>query len=481
MKHISKIFNWTLFRYGLIGGGVSVLDILLFNVLIYMSGTYYVVAAVTSNVISFFIRFYLQKHYAFKTPSKKNVRKELIQYGILFVVSVGLTAFLVFILVDFVHLNPSISQIIAILMVASVSFFIYRYIIFPVEKKPVRKLLVITQKIDLKDPVLGFFHRWTEEISKKYESVIVICLEKGESKLPDNVKVLSLGKEERQSRLQYLVHFYWYILYERNNYDGVFVHMNQQYVILGSLFWKLFHKKIYMWRNHVSGGLQTKLAVRISDQVFCTSAFSYTARYQKTLLMPVGIDTDIFRRKKEVQKIPRSILFLSRIAPIKKPDVLLKALAEIKKKGGSFTASFYGDALPKDEGYRSELLKIVEDNNLGNNVTFYPGIPNSETIDVYNSHKVFVNLSPNGLYDKTIFEAMACQTLILASNKDLAQIVWSDFIFDEDDIMGLALKLEKILSLGESEEEQRGIELRKNVVERHSLRKLTEALAHQIK
>jgi glycosyltransferase involved in cell wall biosynthesis len=480
MKHLSKIFNWTLFRYGIIGGGVSVLDILLFNALLYLSGTYYVAAALISNIISFFIRFFLQKHYAFRTPSRENMKRELFQYGILFVVSVGLTALIIFILVDFFRFNPSLAQIIAILLVASVSFFIYRYIIFPIEKKPVRRILLITQKIDLKDPVLGFFHRWTEEFAKNFESVTVICLEKGESKLPENVKVLSLGKEERQSRIQYLIHFYWYILYERNNYDGIFVHMNQQYVILGSVIWKLLHKKIFMWRNHVLGGLQTKLAVRLCDRVFCTSAFSYTARYKKTELMPIGIDTDFFQKKPEISKIPRSILFLSRIAPIKKPDVLLKALAELKKRKVEFVASFYGDPLPKDEKYYQNLLELVRTEGLSLDVVFKKGIPNTETVDIYNAHKIFVNLSPSGLYDKTMFEAMACESLILASNKDLAKVVWSDFIFSDDDVPDLIKKLEKLLDMAESTAKKRGEELRKNVVEHHSLKELMKRLAASI-
>ena len=58
------------------------------------------------------------------------------------------------------------------------------------------KLLIITQKVDINDPVLGFFHRWLEEFAKHYEFVTVICLEKGEHRLPENVKVLSLGKEK---------------------------------------------------------------------------------------------------------------------------------------------------------------------------------------------------------------------------------------------------------------------------------------------
>src|SRR3989344_8687589 len=57
------------------------------------------------------------------------------------------------------------------------------------------RLLIVTQKIDRDDDLLGFFHQWICEFARHCESVTVICLEKGEYALPANVRVLSLGKE----------------------------------------------------------------------------------------------------------------------------------------------------------------------------------------------------------------------------------------------------------------------------------------------
>src|SRR5437899_240970 len=107
------------------------------------------------------------------------------------------------------------------------------------------KLLIITQSVDLENPVLGFFHRWLIEFAKNYERVTIICLEEGKHDLPENVKVLSLGKESEKSeqdsmsknqsprKLRYIGRFYKYIWQRRKNYDAVFVHMNPIYVVLG--------------------------------------------------------------------------------------------------------------------------------------------------------------------------------------------------------------------------------------------------------
>ena len=114
------------------------------------------------------------------------------------------------------------------------------------------KLLIVTQKVNKNDPILGFFYNWIIKFSEEFESVVVICLEEGDevADLPHNVKVLSLGKESGKSRIKYLIRFYKYIWSERGNYDVVFVHMNQIYVVLGGVLWHLLSKKIALWYTH---------------------------------------------------------------------------------------------------------------------------------------------------------------------------------------------------------------------------------------
>jgi glycosyltransferase involved in cell wall biosynthesis len=338
------------------------------------------------------------------------------------------------------------------------------------------KLLVFTQALDRNDPVLSAYHRLVAEIATRFESVTAICLKKGDYDLPKNVTVLSLGKEAGESRIKYVKNFYRLIFAKRNDYDAVFVHMNQEYVLLGGLLWRLWGKKVTMWRNHHAGNWLTALAVALCDKIFCTSRYSYTARFKKNVLMPVGIDTDMFVKMAGAPKKPRSILFLARIAPVKKPHVLIAALKLLRAKGIEFTADIYGDPLPKDRAYY-ELLKQSDTDGI---VSFRGGVPNSEAVGVFNAHEIFVNLSSSGMYDKTIFEAMACETLSLASNKNLHGLVSEDFIFEEDDVEDLAGKLGRLLDLPASEKVARATALRQIVIEHHSLRELAQKLAREL-
>ncbi len=341
-------------------------------------------------------------------------------------------------------------------------------------------ILIITQKVNSNDPVLGFFVGWIKTFAKKYTKVTVICLEKGEYKLPENVKVYSLGKEHGISRLKYIKNFFKYIFKFKREYDAVFVHMNQEYVLLGGIFWRIFGKKITMWRNHHAGNLWTRIAVLFCHKIFCTSKYSYTATFKKTVLMPVGIDTTTFRSLSEVIKKPRSILFLARISPVKKPDVLLKALKILKGQGVEFSASFYGDALPKDFVYFENLKDTAKRYDLDDRISFFPGVPNVKTVALYNEHAIFVNLSSSGMYDKTIFEAMACGCLPIACNKNLIGVVDPRILFSEDNAQDLAEHLRIVLSLSDEERAKISTQLHHLVTNEHSIEILSDKLYYEL-
>lgn len=330
------------------------------------------------------------------------------------------------------------------------------------------RILFITQVIDRNDPYLSFVQRWISAFAWEFESIVAICLKKGEYSLPKNVKVLSLGKEKKPSRLSYIFLFYKYLWRERKNYDAVFVHMNQEYVLLAGWLWRLLGKPVYLWRNHYAGSLLTDVAAAFCTNVFCTSHYSYTARYERTIFMPVGIDTDLFKpvqEKKEAQKEaiarkPRSILFFGRIAPSKRPDILIEALGLLAKKGIDFSASFVGSALPKDAGYHESLRRRGSELGLGGRISWKPGPPNAEAPALYSAHELFINLSPSGMLDKTIFEAMACRCLVLASSEDLRGKVAGDFLFESASPAEVAEKIEHVLSLAPAERAKAAQEMR---------------------
>lgn len=336
------------------------------------------------------------------------------------------------------------------------------------------KLLILTQAVDAHNPVLGFFHRWIEEFARRYEHITVICLYRGTYALPENVTVLSLGKEEGLSRLGYVRRFYSYIWRERKNYNAVFVHMNSEYVVLGGLFWRFSRKRIGLWYNHTKGTPLTRISMLLSHIVFHTSPYAFTARTSKSSRMPAGIDTDTFTKRTGGEKIPHSVLYLGRLSPIKGAHTLLEAMRLAHDSGKAFTLNIYGDA--KDKRYKDALLRAA----VGLGTVFHGSVPHHAAPEIYNRHDVFVNLTPRGNYDKTILEAMACESLVLTSSAAFHEVLPKELCFKEGDPKDLFHKLDFLLQLHPAAKEKLGRKLRAYVVQNHNLELLARTLIERL-
>jgi len=81
------------------------------------------------------------------------------------------------------------------------------------------------------------------------------------------------------------------------------------------------------------------------------------------------------------------------------------------------------------------------------------------------------------MYDKTIFEAMACGCTPLVSNENLRGEIGDGFLFREGDEKELAVRLEDLLS---GAEDIKQISVFKGLVEKNSLAALSEKLSAEI-
>jgi len=309
------------------------------------------------------------------------------------------------------------------------------------------KLLILTQKIDKADPVLGFMHGWLLEFAKNFEKITAICLEFGTHSLPENVQVFSLGKERGESRLKYIWNFYKYISRERKNYD----------------------KKIVFWYNHTCGNLLTRVAMFFADIVCHTSPFAYTAGTKKSQQMPAGIDMNVFKPEEKINRNPKNIMYVGRIAPLKKVDVLVEAAKILDREGIDFVLDIYGTAAAKDNHYFEELKKTSVTLQDKGKLFFRGAVPNTQTPLIFNAHLVSVNLTPKGNYDKTVLEGMACGTLPLVSSSAFNDIIPAEFRFKEYDIRDLVEKIKFIFSLSETAVAKYGSNCRRAVEQNHNL------------
>jgi len=344
------------------------------------------------------------------------------------------------------------------------------------------KLLIITQKVDKNDLILGFFHGWLIEFAKNIEKLTIICLGIGEHNLPQNVSVFSLGKPTQGwpvsdwkrlfYKLRALVIFYKYIFKLRKEYDAVFVHMNKEYMILGGLLWKLWNKKVALWYNHPFGDIAAKISVFLSNNVFYTSPQAFTSRYKKSKQMSAGIDTNLFRKIEDIKKDKNSILFLGRISPIKNLDLLINAIISINKSGGNLKLNIYGGPINSADYSYIDNLK-TNTKKYDKFIIFNEPIANNKTPEIFNKHELFVNLTPSGSLDKTTLEAMSCGSLVLVSNEYFDEILDNDLkkivLFKEKDLDDLIIKIKQIFKLNKNKKKEISEKLREIVIQKHGL------------
>lgn len=332
------------------------------------------------------------------------------------------------------------------------------------------RLLIVTQTVDQSDPYLGFFHSWLSTLSARYTSIEVVCLSEGEHDLPQNVSVHSLGKERGvRGRTQYAVSFLALAWRLKRSYDAVFVHMNEEYVLLGGLFWLLLGKPVYLWRNHYAGNARTQLAGMLSRKVFYTSADSYTARFKNAVRMPVGVEVGV---RNDAARDRGAVVYVGRITPSKRLEVLADAIAILRKGGSPVSADLYGPSLPADIGYRQELATR-------DGIRVHEGVPHREVSRIMSGFNIFVNCAPSGMFDKAILEAAAAGCLVLAQSSDWQEAVGEEALRVVGKSEQLAARIAELSALDEAER-RKLLEAQDRALGAHSLARLAERLGEEI-
>ncbi len=330
------------------------------------------------------------------------------------------------------------------------------------------KLLIITQKINKNDPILGFFHGWIKEFSKHFDSIVGICLEKGEYDLPSNVRVLSLGKESGQSKVKYLLNFYKYIWRERKNYDAVFVHMNPVYVVLGGLIWKVLHKKIILWYTHKNVDFKLRIAEKFVNKILTASKESFRLPSRKVRIMGHGIDTEKFCILDRSSNDVLTVATIGRISKIKRLDYILKIFASLLEiSNADMILEIVGSPSNNEESaYLNEIKHLVESLRLQKSVYFYGCITQEQLPYYINKKDFFINVSETGSLDKAVLETLSCGVATFTSNRafevDLKDLGLYTETQDEMDFARFILERHQDIST-------KSIALRDIIIKKHSL------------
>lgn len=341
------------------------------------------------------------------------------------------------------------------------------------------KLLIITQKVDKNDPVLGFFHGWIECFALQANEVFVIANEVGEYNLQKNIKIYSLGKEKGVGKFKR----YWkcarLISGLSKQVDGIFIHMCPEYAIFACFF--SVNKKILMWYVHKSKNLKLWLAEKMVDKIFTVSENSCRIKSKKIEIVGHGIDVNKMQNTEcRTQNDFFGILSVGRISPIKDYKTLIRAMCCLVNKRcvQDIMLTIVGDAyLKSDLEYKKEVEGLVKVKGLGDYIKITDSVSQNQLPEIYNSYDLFINLCPTGGMDKVVLEAAACELPALVANKSFEKMIGDyDLIFGYGKPEDLAKKILQLRNVGKVKRQEIGAHLREQVVKHHNLTNLVEKI-----
>jgi glycosyltransferase involved in cell wall biosynthesis len=330
------------------------------------------------------------------------------------------------------------------------------------------KLLIVTQSVDMNDPVLGFFHRWIEEFAK-HADIDVIANRVGVVALPKNVRVFSLGKEKGATRLLRYVRYQRFLLRLVPQSNGVFFHMCPEYVVGAHILPFIFRKKSALWYAHGYAPLTLKVAIRFVDRVFTSSEKGLRIVSKKVSIIGQGIDTDTFSPHPEAQE-KNTILSVSRLSRTKNIHLVLRVCKALKENGIVCKCMIVGSPITADdELYSRELYQYTCDNDLSRVVEWCGSVVQGDLPPYYQRAHVFINLSDTGSLDKTVLEAGACGTTVVTANEAYALWSFHDFFYESRSVQEGEFVNNVVRSVQRAFLQKSSNEFREYIMSAHSL------------
>lgn len=334
------------------------------------------------------------------------------------------------------------------------------------------RLLIVTQKVDKHDPILGFFHGWLRELATAFDSIEVIAQQVGAHSLPRNVTVHSLGKEKGSGKAAQVRRFWRLQWTLRSRYDAAFVHMTPIWAVIGAPEWGAFGKKIYLWYEARGARWPLRLALRVVTKVFSASPHGMPIATRKSVVTGHGIDTDLFCPGTEEPE-PNLLLTVGRVTQAKNLPVLIRCLRDLPST--AYLVIVGRPLTERDKLLRADLTEQIGNLGLKGRVTIQER-PHGEVRGLLRRCALFVHASATSL-DKALLEAMACGCLTLSSSSVARQLL-PPICQTTDRAMGESAR--RLLSLPAEEKHALREELRQKILSEHSLKQLAARLRKEI-
>ena len=339
------------------------------------------------------------------------------------------------------------------------------------------RVAYICKAVSEESPVVATQVAWIRSLASLdgVDAVAVLTPKARPVSLPANVTVSEFGRGYRG-----LFRFFFRAIKMARSVDFFFIVQGGPYPALLLPIKLAWRRPIYQWKAHSHVSRRMRFYARwCDDLIFTATESSLPIDSPKVRVVGHGIDTDAFRPK-EGRSPERKLLYVGRVAPIKRLDNLLRALSACNERYGTeYQLDVVG---PGQTENIDDLLALAESLGQGETVRYLGVQRHSDLPELMSQYWAMANFSRTAL-DKSALEAMACGLPLVTTNKStlealptgLRQLLGAD----EGDEQAEAEVIQRVMSLDLDAYRDVAEAVRELVVKDHSLDRLfAKIMAH---
>lgn len=227
--------------------------------------------------------------------------------------------------------------------------------------------------------------------------------------------------------------------------------------------------------NNFLGTMLKKLVLKNIDELSVVSvplkdkAVSY-GYYKEIFLFPMGVDTVLFSKKREIQFQESNdrnnfpiLLFVGELVEKKGIRFLIEAMPNIIKSYPQTLLKIIGDG-----NLKTEMTILVQKLGISSNTKFVGIVPNNDLPKYYNSANLFILPSQSEGFGLVIAEAMSCECIPLASDLPAIRSIIDNsingFLLSKINTENIVKSVLEIFSLSEEKRNEIKLAGRKKII-----------------